>query len=151
VLSPSDYLNYSLKYMEEIVKKIQFAMHQKNKKIPIILFTKSVGGLVTEMAKTGCDALGIDWTLSLKDALQLTGQKVALQGNIDPAVLYAEPDIIRQQVALALASYGQLPGHIFNLGHGMNPDMDPEKVAVLVECVHRLSMPYHQPQVVTCP
>jgi uroporphyrinogen decarboxylase len=151
VLSQSDYLNYSLKYMEEIVKKIQSVMNKKNKKIPIILFSKGVGPLLAEMAKTGCDALGVDWTLSLKDALQLTGKKVALQGNIDPAVLYAEPNIIQQQVAAALESYGHFPGHIFNLGHGMNPDMDPEKVAALVECVHTLSVPYHQSQVVTCP
>ena len=149
VLSPEDYLVYSLHYLERIVKKIQNVFN--NQKIPIILFTKGVGKNITEMAKTGCDAVGVDWMLSLKEALQLTRNTVALQGNIDPAVLYGNKKTIQEAVIRALDSYGSMPGHVFNLGHGMHPDIDPDKVAYLVEQVHALSLPYHQRMVAACP
>jgi len=149
VLSPNDYLDYSLQYMEIIIKNIRQALPTQN--TPIILFTKGVGKNIIEMAKTGCDALGVDWTLSLKEARQLTEQKVALQGNIDPAVLYGDEKTIQQAVRTALDSYGFSSGHIFNLGHGMHPDIDPIRVAYLVEQVHALSMPYHQEMPITCP
>jgi uroporphyrinogen decarboxylase len=96
------------------------------------------------MAETGCDALGVDWTTDLATARQLTGDKVALQGNLDPAVLRESPETIEQGVADVLASYGDGPGHVFNLGHGITPDIDPDNLAVLVDAVHRLSPQYHK-------
>ncbi len=137
ILSLADYMTFSLNYMEEIVKKV---IRQHNgKPIPIILFTKNSAQYLNSMANTGCDAIGLDWTISLESARSLIGDRVALQGNLDPAVLYAEPDCIRREVARVLKQFGTGPGHVFNLGHGIYPDIDPEKVAVMVEAVHSLS------------
>ena len=142
VLSPDDYLNFSLCYMEEIIKNMR--RHHNGKPIPIILFTKGVGQNLFSMACSGCDALGLDWTLSLDRARQLIGHKVALQGNLDPAVLYADKKYIEREVKRLLEQFGAGPGHIFNLGHGIYPDVDPENVSVMIEAVHSMSVKYHQ-------
>jgi uroporphyrinogen decarboxylase len=141
VLSPENYLEFSLRYMEKIVKNV--IRVNGNKKIPIILFTKNGGYSLAAMAATGCDALGLDWTTSLAHARQLVGHQVALQGNLDPAVLYAKQDIIEAEVKRVLSAYGKGPGHIFNLGHGIHPDTDPEKVAIMINAVHTESAEYH--------
>ena len=91
------------------------------------------------MANTGADGLGVDWTVSLADAKSLTQNKTALQGNLDPSILYAQPTQIELEVKRTLESYGQQPGHIFNLGHGITPGVNPENVKVLVDAVHRMS------------
>ena len=96
------------------------------------------------MVGTGCDALGVDWTTELADARRYTEDKVALQGNVNPAVLRESPEAIRDAVAAALASYGTGPGHVFNLGHGITPDIDPGHLGVLVDAVHELSPQYHE-------
>jgi uroporphyrinogen decarboxylase len=96
------------------------------------------------MADTGADALGIDWSTDLTAARRRVGNRVALQGNLDPAVLYAPPAVIRDKVADVLAAFGAGSGHVFNLGHGITPDVDPEHTAVLVQAVHELSRQYHQ-------
>ena len=103
--------------------------------MPIILFTKGGGQWLSEIADSGCDAIGIDWTQSLFRARQLVCDRVALQGNLDPAVLRAPPDTIRREVKRVLADYGPGPGHIFNLGHGITPDIDPDHMAVMVDAV----------------
>jgi len=95
------------------------------------------------MVDSGCDALGVDWTLDLTDARHLVGDRVALQGNLDPSVLYTSPEHIRTEVGRLLASYGPGPGHVFNLGHGIHPDVDPDHTAALVEAVHTLSPAFH--------
>jgi uroporphyrinogen decarboxylase len=95
------------------------------------------------MAKTGCDALGVDWTTSLADARRFTNDAVALQGNLNPAILRETPQRIEESVAEVLSSYGTGPGHVFNLGHGITPDIDPEHLGTLVEAVHTLSPAYH--------
>ena len=95
------------------------------------------------MAETGCDGLGLDWTINIAEARARVGNKVALQGNMDPCVLYANPEAIRENVANILASYGQGSGHVFNLGHGIHQHINPENVAVLVDAVHELSRQYH--------
>ena len=95
------------------------------------------------MAATGCDALGIDWTLGLADARRQVGDRVALQGNMDPCTLYASPERIREEVALVLESFGKGSGHVFNLGHGIHPEIDPDHAGVFIEAVHELSPPYH--------
>jgi uroporphyrinogen decarboxylase len=109
----------------------------------VILFTKGGGAWLEGMAETGCDALGIDWTTDLGDARSRVGSRVALQGNLDPSVLYADPAAIRERVAGVLASFGHGHGHVFNLGHGIHPDVSPDNALAMVEAVHELSPRYH--------
>ncbi len=142
VLSPRDYRDFSLAYMERIVNGL--VREQEGRKVPVILFTKGGGQWLEQMAATGCDALGIDWTTDLADARRRVGDRVALQGNIDPCILHASPEQIRDGVGEVLASYGKGPGHIFNLGHGIHPDVNPEHALALVEAVHELSLPFHE-------
>ncbi|HAT8189205.1 TPA: uroporphyrinogen decarboxylase, partial [Legionella pneumophila] len=111
--------------------------------IPVILFTKNGGQWLEWMAETGCDALGVDWTCDLASARKRVGGKVALQGNLDPAVLLTAKNCIRREVGSVLASYGYGTGHIFNLGHGITPDVPPENVAIMIEAVHEISPQYH--------
>jgi len=139
ILSTPDYLAYSLAPMQQIIKLLK-ASHQQ---IPIILFTKGGGGWLESIAATGCDAVGLDWTIDLASARHRIGNQVALQGNLDPAVLYATPAQINEHAAAILASYGKGNGHIFNLGHGITPDVSPDNVAALVTTVHELSKAYH--------
>lgn len=141
-LSPSAYREFSLAYMTKIVDKLK--ADAKTRDVPVVLFTKGGGQWLEAMADSGCDALGLDWTTDLSDARARVGDRVALQGNIDPCVLYASPDKIRQEVANTLASFGKGNGHVFNLGHGIHPEVNPDHAAALVEAVHTLSRPYHQ-------
>ena len=96
------------------------------------------------MADTGCDALGIDWSTDLAAARKRVGDRVALQGNLDPAVLDASPEVIRDNVSDVLAAFGKGSGHVFNLGHGITPDVDPEHAGALINAVHEFSAKYHQ-------
>ena len=107
--------------------------------MPVILFAKGCGGMLEALADTGCDALGLDWTTRLADARRRVGDRVALQGNLDPAVLVTNPDVIRQAVGDVLDDFGPGSGHVFNLGHGITPDVPPEHVSVLVESVREFS------------
>ena len=118
--------------------------HADGRQVPVILFTKGAGPLLADMVETGCDALGVDWTTDLATAREYVGDRVALQGNLNPATLRESPEVIRQGVADVLASYGTGPGHVFNLGHGITPDIDPEHVTALVEAVHEMSPQYHE-------
>mgnify|MGYP001109552558 CR=1 FL=1 len=141
VLTPGDYREFSLRYMERIVDGL--TREAEGRKVPVILFSKGAGQWLDRMAETGCDALGVDWTIDLADARRLVRDKVALQGNLDPCTLYASPERIRREVGRVLASYGAGSGHVFNLGHGIHPDVNPEHAAAMVEAVHELSRPYH--------
>jgi uroporphyrinogen decarboxylase len=141
-LAGDDYRRFSLASMQSIMDGLQ--RKKDGETIPVILFTKGAGTLLRDMAATGCDALGVDWTTSLADARSYTDDKVALQGNLNPATLRESPEIIEQGVADVLQSYGTGPGHVFNLGHGITPDIDPDNLGVLVDAVHRLSPQYHQ-------
>ncbi len=136
LLNTQDYEAFSLYYLREIVQAL-------NQSVPVILFTKKGGQWLSQMADTGCDVIGIDWETSLTDARKIVGTRVALQGNMDPAILLSDPSTIRKEVARLLAAYGHGSGHIFNLGHGITPDVPPEHVQVLVDTVHELSLPYH--------
>jgi len=140
-LAPDDYRRFSLHHMQSIVDGLQ--REKDGEQIPVILFTKGAGALLSDMAATGCDALGVDWTTTLAEARGFTGDKVALQGNLNPAVLRDSPEAIREGVAEVLASYGTGPGHVFNLGHGITPDINPDHLGVLVDAVHELSPQYH--------
>ncbi|MDX1549661.1 uroporphyrinogen decarboxylase [Novilysobacter spongiicola] len=142
VLSPAMYREFSLRYLQRIARELERG--DGVERAPLILFGKGNGAYVAELADTGTDAVGVDWTIELGEAARRSGGKVALQGNLDPVTLYASPDAIRREVGRALDSYrdgngGSREGHVFNLGHGMSPDMDPEHVAVLVQAVHELS------------
>ncbi len=141
VLTPRDYREFSLRYMQRIADGL--TREAEGRRVPVILFTKNGGQWLEAIAATGCDALGIDWTTDLRDARSRVGDRVALQGNMDPAVLYASGERIRAEVAAVLDSFGAGCGHVFNLGHGIHPQVDPERVAVLVEAVHELSRRYH--------
>ncbi len=142
VLTPRDYQSFSLDYMQRIVDKL--TREAEGRKVPVILFTKGGAMWLDRMADTGCDALGVDWTINLADARKMVGERVGLQGNMDPSILYASPDRIRQEVGTILESYGHGSGHVFNLGHGIHPEIDPEHPAAMIEAVHDLSKKYHQ-------
>jgi uroporphyrinogen decarboxylase len=142
VLSPAMYREFSLPYLQRIARELQRG--EGAERTPLILFGKSNAAHLEALAASGTDALGVDWLIELGDAARRTGGRVALQGNLDPATLYGSPDAIRAQVKAALDSYaegngGSREGHVFNLGHGMSPDMNPDHVAVLVDAVHEYS------------
>ena len=136
-LSAEAYQQFSLKYMQQIVDGL--IRHHEGRKVPVILFTKNGGLWLESMAATGCDALGLDWTINIGEARRRVGNKVALQGNMDPAVLYASPDAIRAEVKRILEDFGDHPGHIFNLGHGITPQVDPAHAGVFIEAVQEFS------------
>jgi uroporphyrinogen decarboxylase len=141
MLTPRDYREFSLRYMQQIVDGLK--RESEGRKVPVILFTKGGGQWLEAMAETGADAIGLDWTTDLGEARARVGNRVALQGNMDPTVLYASPARIREEVATVLESYGAGSGHVFNLGHGIHQHADPEHAAALVEAVHELSAKYH--------
>lgn len=140
-LERDDYRRFSLASMQQIIDGL--TREKDGRRIPVILFTKGAGEMLADMAATGCDALGVDWTTDLSTARGYVDDKVALQGNLDPATLRESPEVIRQGVADTLASYGTGPGHVFNLGHGITPDIDPDHLGVLVDAVHEFSPQYH--------
>ncbi|UCH54237.1 MAG: uroporphyrinogen decarboxylase, partial [Pseudomonadota bacterium] len=129
VLTPRDYTAFSLRYMRNIVHGL--TRTAQGRRVPVILFTKNGGQWLEAMASTGCDALGLDWTTDMGAARARVGQQVALQGNMDPAVLYAGPARIQAEVGAVLESFGPGSGHVFNLGHGIHPHIDPAHVSAL--------------------
>jgi uroporphyrinogen decarboxylase len=141
VLTPQHYREFSLQPMQRIVDGLQ--REHEGRRVPVILFTKGGGAWLDAMTRTGCDALGVDWTTDLADARRVVQDRVALQGNLDPNCLYASPQAIRTEVARVLASYGRGHGHVFNLGHGIHPGIDPEHAGAMIAAVHELSPPYH--------
>lgn len=142
VLAHRDYQDFSLRYMHKIVDGL--IRENEGRKVPVTLFTKGGGLWLEAVAETGCDAIGLDWTVNLHDARQRVGHKVALQGNMDPSVLYASPARIEQEVQQILSDFGQGSGHVFNLGHGIHLDVPTESPKVLVDSVHEFSKPYHK-------
>ena len=139
ILTPQAYREFSLCYMTDIIA----ALRQARVAVPIIVFSKGGGAWLEEIAGCGCDAVGIDWSTDLGEARARIGDRVALQGNLDPAVLTATPEVVRREAAAVLARYGSGSGHIFNLGHGIQPHADPDNLRVLVDSVHDLSRAYH--------
>jgi uroporphyrinogen decarboxylase len=140
-LTPADYRAFSLRYMQAIVDGL--TREAEGRRVPIVLFTKGGGQGLADLADTGCDALGVDWTTDLADARVAVQDRVALQGNLDPSVLYAPPPQIREEVGKVLASFGLGHGHVFNLGHGIHPEVKPEHALAMIEAVHELSPQYH--------
>ncbi|WP_166259018.1 uroporphyrinogen decarboxylase [Marinobacter salicampi] len=144
MLSSWAYEAFSLAYMKKIVNGL--IREQDGRHVPVILFTKNGGQWLEAMAETGADALGLDWTTDIGKARARVGDRVTLQGNMDPSMLYAPPERIRQEVADILARFGEGTGHIFNLGHGITPDVDPEHARAFIEAVVELSPAYHKQQ-----
>lgn len=140
ILTTANYQEFSLNYMRKIVAYLK----NKHPNIPIILFTKGGGQWLSAIADTGCDALSLDWTCDLSVARNLVGSRVALQGNLDPMVLLTSKSCIKSEVKRVLAAYGHGTGHIFNLGHGITPDVLPDHVAALVDAVREYSPYYHE-------
>ncbi len=136
-LSHSAYLEFSLTYMAKIVDGL--IKQADGRDVPVILFTKGGGLWLEAMADTGCDCLGLDWTVDIGAAHHRVGDKVALQGNMDPAILRAKPEVIRGEVKRILGSLGQNDGHVFNLGHGITPDINPDNAKIFIDAVHEFS------------
>lgn len=141
ILSPRDYQEFSLRYMQQIVAQIK--RENDGRQVPVTLFTKNGGQWLEAMAATGCDCLGVDWTTDLSDARSRVGDQVALQGNMDPSILYGSDERIRDEVQTILASFGHGDGHVFNLGHGIHQYVDPAKAGVFINAVHEFSPAYH--------
>ena len=141
ILSSAAYREFSLGYMSKIIGGL--ITENEGRKVPAIVFTKNGGQWLQAIAGSACQAIGLDWTTDIGRARSHVGERVALQGNMDPTLLYAGADAIRREVAAILKSFGAGPGHVFNLGHGITPEVDPEHVAVFVEAVHELSSQYH--------
>jgi len=139
-LSHAAYAEFSLAYMQKIVDGL--ISHHDGRDVPVILFTKGGGLWLEKMAGTGCHALGLDWSTDIAAAKGRVGDRVALQGNMDPAVLRADPAVIESQVEAILKGFGPGPGHIFNLGHGITPDINPDHVKVFIDAVHKFSAKY---------
>lgn len=137
VLSHAAYQEFSLAYMQKIVAGLN--TQSEGRKVPVILFTKGGGQWLSAMADTGCDCLGLDWSTNIGVARQAVGDRVALQGNMDPSVLRGSDSSIEAEAKTILASFGDNTGHVFNLGHGITPDINPDKVKVLVDAVQKFS------------
>jgi uroporphyrinogen decarboxylase len=119
--------------MAEIVAAL--TRSAEGRRVPNIVFTKGGGVWLDKIAKIGCDAAGVDWNTDLSAARSAVADKIALQGNLDPSALFAPPETLRAETLRVLKSYGTGPGHVFNLGHGITPEVDPQRVALLVETV----------------
>lgn len=140
-LSHAAYKEFSLRYIQQIIAGLK--REHDGVRIPNIVFTKGGGLWLEAIADIGCDAVGLDWTIDIGDARRRVGNKVALQGNLDPSVLFASPEVITAEVAKILTSYGNGSGHVFNLGHGISQFTPPENAAALVDAVHTLSREFH--------
>lgn len=140
-LSPHCYKEFSLAYMEKIISGL--IRENDGRQVPVIVFTKNGGLWLETIAECGVDCVGLDWTINIADARARIGNKVALQGNMDPSVLYAKPEKICAEVAMILEQFGAGSGHVFNLGHGIHQHVDPEHAKVFIDAVHELSSKYH--------
>jgi len=141
ILGSRAYDTFSLAYMRMVMHEVHSTY--EGSRIPKIIYAKGAGGWLEQLADSGADALGLDWTVDLAQARQRVGDRVALQGNLDPCVLFAQPEIIRREAGLVLEQYGAGSGHVFNLGHGVSQFTPPEHVGALVAAVHELSRSYH--------
>ena len=142
ILTPSCYQEFSLAYMKKIIANL--TKEREGRKVPSIVFTKNGGQWLESIVASGADGVGLDWTIDIAEARRRADGTVALQGNMDPTMLYASPAAIRKEVDKILAGYGPGPGHVFNLGHGITPQVNPDHVSVFVDSVHELSGQYHK-------
>jgi len=136
------YPRFSLAFAEQIIDGL--IRERDGQRIPVVFFTKGGAVWLERIADCGADALGVDWTISLTQARARVGNQVSLQGNLDPSILYAEPSVIEREVERVLAEFGHGSGHVFNLGHGVHPQIEPDHVKAMVDAVHRLSPVWHE-------
>jgi len=141
MLSHAAYHEFSLAYLRRIIAAL--TREREGLRVPNIVFTKGGGGWLESIAAIGCDAVGLDWTVDIGAARARVGMRVALQGNLDPAILLSSPQVVQREAAAILASYGKGSGHVFNLGHGISQHTPPENVAALIETVRTTSVAYH--------
>ena len=137
ILAPDHFRKFSLDFLADIVAKM------RAEGAPVIVFSKGANSMLRDIASIGADVVGVDWTVDLAEAKEMVGESVALQGNLDPAYLYASPERIRQEVRSILRKYGKGPGHVFNLGHGILPDVPPDHARAMVKAVKDESPVYH--------
>ena len=140
-LSDAAYREFSLAYLQRIIAGLK--REQAGARIPAIVFTKGCANWLEDIAAIGCDAVGLDWSVDIGRARARVGDRVALQGNLDPAVLFAPAEVVQHETEKILASFGHGSGHVFNLGHGISQFTPPEAVKILVDCVHQSSARYH--------
>jgi len=141
VLTTRDYQEFSLNYMQQIIDGL--IRNKDGQQIPVTIYSKGGAGWLEMMANTGADCVGLDWTIDIDKARARIGDKVALQGNMDPCILYSTPERIDGEVADIVAKFGKGNGHVFNLGHGIHPTIDPANVKAYVDAVHNHSEKYH--------
>lgn len=141
VLTPNAYNEFSLHYMHKIIDGLK--RKQTDRYVPVTLFTKGGGLWLEAMAKTGCDMIGLDWTINIGDARARVGNNIALQGNLDPSVLYGTKECIAHEVNRILTEFGAGSGHVFNLGHGIHQDVPIENVDYFINLVHDASRTFH--------
>jgi uroporphyrinogen decarboxylase len=137
ILSPDDFAQFSLQYITKVISKI------KRSGEPVIIFAKGVHYKLDQLASCGADVIGLDWTMNLNSVRNMIGNKVALQGNLDPTILYSPKEKILKEAMNVLESFGKGSGHIFNLGHGILPDVNPENLKYLVDVVKKESVRFH--------
>lgn len=145
LLTPEAYVEFSQNTMAQVVAGLK-RRNNDGESVPVVLFTKGGGRHLNGFVESGADAIGLDWTVNLADVKQQVGECLALQGNLNPNVLLATPDAIEREVQKVLADFGRVgngQGHVFNLGHGITPDVPPDNVSALVEAVHKHSPQYH--------
>ena len=140
-LSHAAYREFSLAYLQRIIAGLK--REHAGMRIPAIVFTKGCGNWLEDIAAIGCDGVGLDWSVDIGQARARVGDRVALQGNLDPAILFSTAEVVERETEKVLASFGHGSGHVFNLGHGISQFTPPENVKVLVDCVHQLSPRYH--------
>jgi uroporphyrinogen decarboxylase len=140
-LSHAAYREFSLAYLQRIIAGLK--REHAGARIPAIVFTKGCGNWLEDIAAIGCDAVGLDWSVDIGQARARIGDRVALQGNLDPSVLFSPAEVVERETEKVLASFGHGSGHVFNLGHGISQFTPPENVKILVDCVHRASQRYH--------
>jgi uroporphyrinogen decarboxylase len=141
-LAHTEYLEFSLPYMQRIVNEL--TREREGRRVPSIVFTKGGGNWLDEISRIGCDAVGLDWTVDIGAARKLVGDRVALQGNLDPMALFGSADSIQANAKKILKNFGNASGHVFNLGHGISQFTPPENVAVLVDTVRSESREMHK-------
>jgi uroporphyrinogen decarboxylase len=140
-LSHPAYREFSLAYLQRIIAGLK--REHAGARIPAIVFTKGCGNWLEDIAAIGCDCVGLDWSVDIGQARTRIGNRVALQGNLDPAVLFSPPDVVQRETEKILAAFGHGDGHVFNLGHGISQFTPPESVKIMVDCVHQASRRFH--------
>ncbi|MEX1198694.1 MAG: uroporphyrinogen decarboxylase [Pseudohongiellaceae bacterium] len=141
ILSSTAYREFSLAYMKKIVSGL--TREADGREVPVILFTKNGGLWLEDIIDSGCHCIGLDWTMDVGRARRIVDGRAALQGNMDPSILYASPEVIRAEVGAILEAYGPGEGHVFNLGHGITPEVNPDHVTAFIDAVHEKSAPFH--------